>query len=190
MLMNGEHRSLKVWLRICVERQLAKQSISTSSENGSGMRYCQKLYMGLMHQGSKIGDLIVRSLRVCQKYVRSQYGKDPMILARAILEANEIVLVPVYSDQSNNSTPSPQPTIFALSIKSFIQSTPQALVSKFRVRWLHGLPRPTSLPTWHLNTMQHYLYYAISMPASRQKSISKPDIHANKPKPWKERMYD
>src|SRR5271154_6013318 len=94
MLMNGEHRSLKVWLRICVERQLAKQSISTSSENGSGMRYCQKLYMGLMHQGSKIGDLIVRSLRVCQKYVRSQYGKDPMILARAILEANEIVLVP------------------------------------------------------------------------------------------------
>jgi hypothetical protein len=98
MLMNEERRFLKVWLRICVERQLEKQSMSTSSENGSEMRYYHKLYMVLMYQGSKIGDLIVRSLRVCQKYVRSQYGKDPMILARAILEANEIVLVPVYSD--------------------------------------------------------------------------------------------
>ena len=34
---------------------------------------------------------------MCQKYVRAQYGKDPVILARAILETNEIVLVfPVY----------------------------------------------------------------------------------------------
>jgi len=47
----------------------------------------------LTFQASKIPDLIVRSLRVCQKYVRSQYGKDPIILARAILETNEIVLV-------------------------------------------------------------------------------------------------
>jgi Non-repetitive/WGA-negative nucleoporin C-terminal len=47
----------------------------------------------LSFQASKIGDLIVRSLDFCQKYVRSQYGKDPVILARAILETNEIVLV-------------------------------------------------------------------------------------------------
>lgn len=45
------------------------------------------------HEAARIGDLIVRSLKLCQKYVRSQYGKDPIILARAILEANEIVLV-------------------------------------------------------------------------------------------------
>ena len=62
------------------------------------------MFMKLISQGSKIGDLIVRSLRVCQKYVRSQYGKDPMILARAILEANEIVLVHAYSAYSNRST--------------------------------------------------------------------------------------
>jgi hypothetical protein len=45
------------------------------------------------HEASRTGDLVVRSLKLCQKYVRSQYGKDPIVLARAILEANEIVLV-------------------------------------------------------------------------------------------------
>jgi hypothetical protein len=47
----------------------------------------------ILMQASRIGDMIVRALRLCQKYVRSQYGKDPIILARAILETNEIVLV-------------------------------------------------------------------------------------------------
>lgn len=37
--------------------------------------------------------MIVRSLKLCQKHVRAQNGKDPVILARFILETNEIALV-------------------------------------------------------------------------------------------------
>jgi hypothetical protein len=55
----------------------------------------------LRHEASRIGDLIVRSLQLCQKHVRAQSGKDPMVLARYILEANEIALVFAFCRCSN-----------------------------------------------------------------------------------------
>jgi nuclear pore complex protein Nup133 len=45
------------------------------------------------NEPSRIGELIVRSLRSCQKYVKNQHGKDALVQAKSVLEANEIALV-------------------------------------------------------------------------------------------------
>ena len=92
MAMNVRCISSKVLSKICVGRPLARQYTLMSSENGSDMKYLFILII-LIFQTAKIGDLILRSLQLCQKYVRSQHGKDPSILAKYILETNEIVLV-------------------------------------------------------------------------------------------------
>ena len=63
-----------------------------SSESGSEMRFVS-LRLWSNRQAAKIGELIVRSLRSSQKNVRNQHGKDALVLAKSILETNEIALV-------------------------------------------------------------------------------------------------
>jgi len=73
-------------------RPSAKQVTQMSSENGSERRLVS-LWLGSNRQAAKIGELIVRSLRSCQKHVKNHHGKDALVLAKSILETNEIALV-------------------------------------------------------------------------------------------------
>jgi Non-repetitive/WGA-negative nucleoporin C-terminal len=45
------------------------------------------------NEASRIVELIVRSLRSCQKSVKNQHGKDALVKAKSVLETNEIALV-------------------------------------------------------------------------------------------------
>jgi len=127
----------------------------------------------------------VRSLRLCQKHIRSQYGKDPMILARTILETNEIVLV-LYSFESiDDSILSLQHMSSALNIKTHIVFKHLGRMLSCLLHLHPGLHRLISFLHLFHNTMQHSRFSEIFTPVPSARSIQPPERLDNRPTLWK-----
>jgi len=127
----------------------------------------------------------VRSLRLCQKHVRSQYGKDPMILARTILETNEIVLVIYPLESIDGSILSLQHMSSALNIKTHMVFKHLGRMSSCLLHLPPGLHRLISFLRLSHTTMQHSPFYEIFTPVQSARSIQPPERLENRPTSWK-----